>query len=288
MNSKKTNITIFATYWNEKDWIEASLAQIDAIDPQEVIICDGCFDPSKPNYSTDGTREIIEKWVSERPHTRMISALRLSRIHGLYNIFSRHITLKFLPLRKIMIFYYLRTNVYRINQAATFNKMTELAKHWKPGNWSMFMDADQFYPDEMIDAFKQVCDNPNSDIDLITAKERTFFGNFDEQTTEYEARNFNNMPHRIKENILIVPTRDTILEEYPRPQVYGKHPDIKRFDAGYYLHYKFHPFDKEREAAAYTLGDRKPPSASKYKMEKFEGEHPKAVERIVQQSRSFS
>lgn len=57
------NIVLFATYWNEIEWIRASLAQIDAINPTELIICDGCFDPLWPNYSTDGTREIIENML---------------------------------------------------------------------------------------------------------------------------------------------------------------------------------------------------------------------------------
>ena len=39
------NLVVFATYWNEIEWIRPSLAQIDRIDPMEIIICDGCFDP---------------------------------------------------------------------------------------------------------------------------------------------------------------------------------------------------------------------------------------------------
>ena len=74
------NLILFATYWNERQWIEASLAQIEAIDPMEVIICDGCFDDSKDNKSTDGTREIIKDWVSKRgPSAKMVSATRLKR-----------------------------------------------------------------------------------------------------------------------------------------------------------------------------------------------------------------
>ncbi|MFC1797873.1 hypothetical protein ACFLY2_01640 [Patescibacteria group bacterium] len=82
---KKTNIIIFATYWNEIDWIESSLEQIEKINPIEVIICDGCFDDTKENKSTDGTREIIEKWVSERDNARMISAIRIP--HKIYGFF---------------------------------------------------------------------------------------------------------------------------------------------------------------------------------------------------------
>ena len=47
------NIILMATYWNEAEFVKASLEQIDKIDPIEVIICDGCFDPKQPLNSTD-------------------------------------------------------------------------------------------------------------------------------------------------------------------------------------------------------------------------------------------
>jgi len=184
-----------------------------------------------------------------------------------------------------MALFYLRTNVYRINQAATFNKMSELSRYWKPGNWSMFMDADQFYSDDTIKTFNRVCSDPKDETDLIVAKERTFFENFTMQTTEYEKRDFNNMPHRIKENMFVVPTRDIILEQYPKPKVYGKDPKAKRLDAGYYFHYKFRPLDKERESAGYNLGDRKRPGYSHYNFSPYKGTHPSVIEEMISRNK---
>jgi len=277
MNDKKTKISVFATYWNEKNWIEASLAQIDAINPHEVIICDGCFDPSKPNYSTDGTREIIEKWVEGQPTARMISASRHSKIGGLFYIFGKKIKFRLLPVRVLMFFYYLHTNIYRINQAATFNKMSRMSKFWKPGNWFMTLDADQFYPDEMIEKFKQICDTKETTVDLITASEMTFFKNFNEFTTEYDKRNYNNMPHRIKKYTLIVPTRDIVVEKYPRPKAYGKDPSIRKQDVGSYFHYKFRLKDQSRTKVGNTLGDRKDVDSSRFSYKKFKDTHPTVI-----------
>ena len=61
-----SRLLLLATYWNEKDWIDLSLEQIDRIDPDEVIICDGCFDSRRENRSTDGTREKIADFVRRR------------------------------------------------------------------------------------------------------------------------------------------------------------------------------------------------------------------------------
>ena len=281
----KTPITLFATYWNECDWIEASLAQIDAINPREVIICDGCFDPTRPNQSTDGTREIIEAWVAERPHARMISALQLSRFSGLWYIFGKHIRFSTLPLRIFMFFYYLRTNVYRINQAATFTHMSRLSKYWGEGSWFMNIDADQFYPEDMIKIFHKECADTTSTTELLTATEKTFFHDFDTYTDEYEKRNYNNMPHRVKKNTLIVPTRDIITEAFPRPRVYGKDPQIQKKNVGSYFHYKFRPHTKTREQEGYTLGDRKAPETKKYTSHQFDDTHPNTIQSLIKKTK---
>ncbi len=288
---KKTNITILATYWNEKDWIEASLAQIDAINPREVLICDGCFDTKYENNSTDGTREIIEKWVKERPHASMISALRLSRMQGLWFLFGKVINWWNWPLRIAMALYYSRTNLYRINQAATFTQMLRSIQYNKPGDWIMHSDSDQFYPDAVIERMKEEINDPDSETELLTATEQTFFENFEHYTTEYEKRNYNNLPYRLKKNTMIVPTRDVVSEQYPRPKVYGKDANVKKVSLGSYMHYKFRPFDTSRTDAGYNVGDRKKPMTTKYVQNKFEGDHPKAVTSIVEslkQSKSNS
>lgn len=279
--NKETDLTIFATYWNEKDWIHASLDQIDKINPKEVIICDGCFDPTEKNKSTDGTRRIIEKWVSQREGAQMISAKRFSKIKGVSYIFLQNFDIKYLPLRLMLAVYYLNSNVYRINQAATFNFMSRLSIYWKPGNWFMTMDADQFYSDQMIEKFREICGNSSSQIDLVTGQEKTFFENFEKYTEEYESRCYNNMPHRIKENTIILPTRDVMLEEYPKPELYVENTEIRKQFAGSYFHYKFRPLNKSREQKTYQLGDREKPDTSDYSFKKYNGDHPAVVENAL-------
>lgn len=276
--SPKNNLTIFATYWNEKEWIKESLAQIDKLNPKEVIICDGCFDSSKDNFSTDGTKQIIDNWAKDRDHVKVISAYRKPKIIGLIKIFSTRLKLSNLPLRLILFFYYMKTNVYRINQAATFNIMSKLSKNWKNGNWFMNYDADQFYSDEVIENIKKYCNDQSVNIDLLTADEKTFLNDFNNYTEDYESRNYNNMPHRIKENTHIVPTRDIISEKYPKPKVYGKDPKTKKINIGNYFHYKFRPSDKQRDNSTYKLGDRKKPDTSKYVFKKLTEKHPSIIE----------
>lgn len=276
----KDNLIIFATYWNECDWIKASLAQIDALNPRKVIIVDGCYDPKQPNTSTDGTREIIEAWVASHPQASMISALRFSRLAGLWFLFGVGMRLWNFPLRVALMFYYSRTHIYRINQAATFAHMLRMSRA-QQGDWIMHIDADQFYPDDMVKTIIHLTASPDTQAELLTANEQTFFDDFSHYTTEYEKRNYNNMPYRLSKHALIVPTRDVVTEQYPKPVVYGKDTSIKKQHIGNYFHYKFRPFAREREDASYTVGDRKKPTTSTYAQQKFDGTHPDCVRDIV-------
>jgi len=258
---KKNNIILLATYWNEIDWIKPSLEQIDMINPLEIIICDGCFDPNNPNYSTDGTSEIIKRFVAERDNAQMVSALRLSKINGVISLLKGNSKTKsyniLKPSRWLTALSSARKNVYRLNQATTFNYMISISKFWKPERWFMAYDVDQFYSDEMIKEFSIT--NEDNDYGLLTGKELTFFENFSKYTDEYEKREYNNMPHKIYPNTMIKPTRDPILESFFRRKKYIKAVESKR--TGFYFHYKF---NTPRFQKGYDLGDRKKPNIMKY------------------------
>lgn len=266
---------IFTTYWNERDWIDASLEQIDELSPNNVIIVDGCYDPRYENCSTDGTREKIKTWVATHNNAEMISALRLSRINALWLLFGHGLNWWNWPLRILLGAYYFRTNNYRLNQAATFTKMLRQSGI-KPGEWFMTYDADQFYSDETITNIKAVI-NSETNAQLLTATERTFFTNFNEMTTEYEARDYNNLPHRYSEQTLIVPTRDIVREQYPKPKVYGKDASLPKQIVGTYNHYKFRPHATERTAAGYQVGDRKQPNIQQFVTQPFTEPHPQVI-----------
>jgi|GEM_PF-2935606 hypothetical protein len=286
---KKNNITIFATYWNEKFWVKPSLEQIKKLNSKEVIICDGCFDPEVPNYSTDSTREIIEKFVSENENVLMVSALRPGYIKSLWLLLRGHKHLPwwtiFRPTRWKFLIKSAFMSSYRRNQAITFNQMISLSKEWEEGGWFMNYDADQFYSDRMLKKIKKIINDESNNYGLITGRELTFFGGFNQFTEKYEERVYNNMPHRIYGDTIIQPTRGIMREAESRTffgslrKVWSRHlylHNVSNVDAGFYYHYKFN--DPERFKAGYKLGDREEPESKRKETKKFTGNHPEIIE----------
>jgi len=285
------NLIIFATYWNEIEWIRPSLNQIRALDPLEVIICDGCFDPRQPVPSTDGTREVIEAFVKERENARMISPIHKSLPSSLLRALKGHAKSNPQNILKVArwkgVYATLRSVAYRRNQSMTFNHMISISELWKPGRWFMAYDADQFYPAKMISQFADIV-NQDSDYGLLTADEITFFEDFDHYTNEFEMRNYNNMPHRIFPNTSIIPTRGIILEEWPIKSLsprglISRELYINRVKAkhvGTYLHYKI--ASRSRFEEGYKVGNRQRPKTSKYNMRNFEGVHPPIVREYLE------
>ena len=284
------NLIVFATYWNEMGWVEASLRQIERIDPVEVIICDGCFDPRRDVPSTDGTRQVIESFVARRENARMISPVRLSLAGALWRAIRGHEKSPrsnvFKAARWKGVFATLANVAYRRNQAATFNRMISLSKFWKPGRWFMAYDSDQFYPDDMIDRFAEIVNGQN-DYGLLTANEMTFFDDFEHYTDTYEKRNYNNMPHRIYRNTTIIPTRGIILEEWPirslsPRRIISRELYVNRVpakDVGTYFHYKI--ATRERFQQGYQVGGRRKPDVSQYVMKPFTGRHPSVITELL-------
>lgn len=271
------NLIVFATYWNEIEWIKPSLNQILKIDPIEIIICDGNFDPNVKNYSTDGTREVIEKFVADnKERAQLISAERTKSFNRgchFYREAGRKNNI-FLPSRlKYAFASQFKINEYRVNQSITFSKMMSISKRWQEDRWCMSLDADQFYTDELIEKFSIT--NEKTDYDLITADEWTFPQSFREFTTKYETRTWNNMPHKIKKNMAVYPTRHFVTESMWGHQHYNKF--AKCFHAGTYHHYKFRE-NLERLQAGYQLGDRKPPNNERYSnLKEYTGVHPEVI-----------
>jgi hypothetical protein len=279
LESKMNNIILFATYWNEIEWIRPSLEQILKINPIEIIICDGNFDPKIENKSTDGTREIIEQFVKENgDRARIISAIRTKptlRGYGFFkNAGRKDETIKLSRLNFALRSQFI-INEYRVNQALTFSKMMNLSKYWQPGNWVMSYDADQFYSDELIDYFKIT--NTSSEYDLITADEWTFPYDYNHYTDKYEIRKNNNLPHKISKNIAVYPTRHFMKESMFGYQSFN---EKNSFHGGNYFHYKFRQNQKRLEDG-YKLGDRRPPKKSRYNnLMPFKGEHPEVISKL--------
>jgi len=284
------SLIVFATYWNEIDWIDASLEQINAIDPIEVIICDGCFDLSRPVYSDDGTRERIKEYVRNRPNARLISPVRLNRLGGFIKTFRGHSKMTnaqfFSPSRTKSLIAALLFNTYRINQALTFQKMISLSKYWSTNKWFMTLDADQYYSDALIEKFHMI--DSFARVDVLCAQELTFFDNFEFYTDSYEGRGFNNMPHRIMSRTNIIPTRDIIFEKFSYSSFFSGNfmksdryvSRLRSAHIGHYNHYKFKR-SLFRESEGYKLGDRVAPNSGLYEMKKYEDAHPSVVARLM-------
>jgi hypothetical protein len=292
---KYNNLIVFATYWNEIDWIEPSLKQIEKLNPKEIIICDGCFDPSRKNVSTDGTRKIIDVWVSKHPNARRISAIRVSKLKSIYMILKSHNKMPWyyiFSLSRLKSFILtLNSNIYRVNQALTFQHMISLSKCWKPNVWTTNIDCDQFYSDDMIKEIMFEVNNQNSNLGLLSGKENSFFENFNEYTNEYDLREYNNMPHKIYSSTTFMPTRATIIENFSLSSF-----DLKKFFytdfyynkvksrfTGNYNHYKF-KFNKTRFKDGYALGDRKMPDISKYAVKNYIEDHPSIIKQFFTSS----
>lgn len=286
-----TDIVLLAAYWNERNWVEPSLEQIRSIDPAEVIISDGCFDPTKLVPSTDGTREVIEDFVANYNRATMISARRPSTLDSLLAVLrgrDRSISKRLRsPSGWKAVYKTIRSVAYRRNQAATFNRMVQMSDYWAPGNWFMTYDCDQFYTEEMIDQFSLT--KQELDAGLLTGRELTFFESFDKYTEEYETRRYNNMPHKIYPGTMIRPTRDIALET---PMSDGINESmslssdlyinqVETLDTGEYHHYKIR--DPNRMTAAYDVGNRERPEISDYTFNSFEGNHPATVASFIEE-----
>ena len=281
-----TKLILLATYWNESEWIESSLKQIEALNPDLVILCDGCFDPSIKNYSTDITREKLKEYVNNHNNSILFEAVRKPKLSGLSYILRRGLSKKVsFSLFYLVFKHLLRTNVYRVNQAVTFNMMLDeaisIVSESNKANddiWFMTIDADQFYSDEMIEkvANRTIFNTKSS---LITAKELTFNESFSSLNDEYELRVWNNMPHKFYDYTLILPTRDiSYIERFKVSKYFESLPTIS---AGNYYHYKFRS-DMKRYNDGYNLGDRKQPAGNRSKdIKPFSGEHPSIIKNLI-------
>lgn len=118
-----SRLIVLARYWNDMDWLEASLEHIRYWNPDYTIISEGNWDQDFPQYSVDGTRERVESFVED------IDGCLIDNIRTDTN--------------------------YRKNQAATSNKAMTLAKA-EVGDWVIVIDCDMFFFKEDIDSYKRM------------------------------------------------------------------------------------------------------------------------------------
>jgi len=274
---KTANIIILSTYWNEIEWVNLSLEQIEKINPKKAIICDGCFDPRYINKSTDGTTEIIDAFCNNHDYSFKMKALRKSKVKHLIDWFFyfdrsnvsifKKMAAKIYGVKMILI-----TNVYRLNQMATFQHMLTKLSGIENNEWFMTYDCDQFYSDEILKKIKKI--NLFSSYDILTTKENTFFDSFSKYSNNYEKRDYNNMPHKYKKGMRFIPTRHPAMINGNRYVNVSNFTKSKKY-IGQVFHY--HIKSQERQKAGYSLGDRKNPEKDRTKTIFFPGQHPKII-----------
>ena len=280
----KPKLILLGTYFNEIDFIEAALLQAKQIGADVIMLCDGCFDEKHANFSTDGTREKIKAFCDQNDNAKFFEAIRLNRIQHILRTILLLIFNRVNPFSRAAVRALLdcvRLDTYRLNQAATFNEMAKQSGMWHENNWVMTMDCDQFYNDDML---KNLHDwITEQDIDVIVGNELTFFRSFHQFTANYEARDHNNMPHKIKPRTFFLPTRHLVTNHTGALVSLRQNAD-NTYHCGNMYHYRLR--SEIREKLTYELGDRKPPSNERMITTKYNGSHPTIVEKVLLNDRS--
>jgi hypothetical protein len=275
-----SKLVLLGTYWNESEWIDRSLSQIVSISPDLSILCDGCFDDRKENFSTDGTKKIIDAFCDGSNKFIKFSAYRGTRVESVLKLLHFGLKQKFSFAYIYWVFKHaIKTDKYRLNQAVTFNQMLHVAvKKLGTDIWFMTYDADQFYDDSYVNILKDIINSNSNSCSLLSAKELTFNNDCNHYTDMYETRTWNNLPHKYYINTVILPTRDIKVSELFKLTSYINLGD--NIDLGFYFHYKYRE-DKIRHKMTYSLGDRKPPSHDRIDNEVFfDGKHPKVISKL--------
>ena len=164
---KLSKLIILARYWNETEYLKASLDYVEYWGADKVILSEGCWDRTKIAQSTDGTRELLVEFAGRRSGSG------------------------------VMLINNMRENEdCRINQANTSNLAMELAG-CEVGDWMLCVDADWFYFKRDIDFIKEVIAEEGDKFDYFVCGVRCFLNGLD-QFNFLEERNHGLLPVKIK------------------------------------------------------------------------------------------
>lgn len=274
MPNTKPNLYVFATYWNENEWIDVSLKQLKLFKARKIIISEGCFDPQKPIRSTDDTCKKLKEFEAINENVKLISVIRKSKLRHILDwllLSSHH---KFGLIAKLVYLpWILKSSIYRLNQMSTFQHMLSEISGIQKNDWFMTYDADQFYSDEIINKLMHL--DEYKDFELLTTKELTFFNTFNTYNDHYEQRDYNNMPHKFNLGIRFIPTRNPSRIQKFRYKTISNITSNKKY-IGKSFHYKIK--NEERLFVGYSLGDRKAPSNLRTETKEYTGKHPSIIE----------
>ena len=242
---------IFAPVWNDMDWLEAMINQIDYWKPDLLCFCEGCFDKKYPARSTDGTREYLEEIVKHRDNTWLIDNTR--------------------------------ENDYRTNSVNQCRKVCELAEA-KGGDWVMYQACDFYMLKKHIDIYKELMTQPHWHYPIFEIM------NFWDSTELYYSKWAEmalNLPWRLVKDY----TWEPICHLAKNGTLYNNHPKVvsRRLKVKGFHYEGFR--NKERLHQKYDVGnksDRESPVTWKdgiklKKRSKYTGEHPEFVIPVLQE-----
>lgn len=220
-STNPSRLIILARYWNDLDFLQASINQIDYWDADLVYLSEGAWDQDFEPRSTDGTRELLEEYAKSKENTFVIDNIRANKN-------------------------------YRINQANTSNLVMQLA-NCQPGDWMMIIDVDQFYLKEHIDKIKKIIAEEGDNFDYFAYEVCNFLYNLNEYDRTYDT-NQSRLPSKLVKGCCWVQTNHLSVGS----KTYDKSGLVRKkvLDDIYALHYEgLRP--RKRLNLRYSVGDRK-------------------------------
>jgi hypothetical protein len=219
---------VHARYWNDADWIEASLAQLRRWNADVTIISEGNWDPAWEARSTDGTLDRIKAFIKEwRAEGRR-------PIHLIWNDRS--------------------DPNYRKNQARTANNAVKLAAGL-PGDWMTIVDSDHIYQRQQIEFVKALIQS-NPPWDYIVVETLCFFYRMDSCQFKWDDMG-TKVPYRLLRKAYWKPTCQLCINN----KLYRQIDSIQRWTAHSAQLRAFHyegMRSRNRLRDKYQIGDRQP------------------------------
>jgi len=214
-------LIILARYWNDMDFLQSSLDQIDYWNADLVYLSEGAWDQKFEPRSSDGTREKLEEYAKDKDNVFVIDNVRES-------------------------------SNYRVNQANTSNLVMKLAK-WRPNDWMMIVDVDQFYTKSSIDFVKKLMQKKDDQFDFFIYKVNNFFYDLQHCQETFDS-NQTRLPARLVKGSRWIATNHLTLNDIVYEKAKQLRPKVlSNVEA---LHYEGLR-SKERLALRYSVGNRK-------------------------------
>jgi len=234
-----SRLIISARYWQNEDWVGASLKHIECWDADEVWISEGNWDRRLLQKSSDNTREIIEDFSVGRDNYHVFDNCRVY-------------------------------DNYRENQALTSNMVMEKSNA-QVGDWMLIIDADGMYLKEDIKFIKELMRNNYDFFDYFTLETYCFLRDINEYVI-YEDEIGTKLPYKIISKYCNWIATNHLSYN---GRMYRDLKEAREFRVKIIgLHYEG-ILSEKRFKQKYAIGDRKTPKDSgRFKdFKKFKGRH---------------